>query len=437
MHEELTPVSRDHKNMILNHSTFREHALLWIAMGIVAISLIWACVTRIDEITRSDHATVVPTGQTKVIQSLEGGIIKSIFVNEGQSVHKGQVLAEIDDVGAQSQLEKNTIQINALKLRCARLLAEVTNQPFIIPQALKQQYPAQSRSEQMLYETRQHDNEVKIQLLEDERKQLEQEILEQQSEIHQAEQSQALKKKEYAMMLNAQKSGAISPQEILQIERALTELAGQKQQAEHRMQKCIEQKKSLINKKEEVVSSFQKESSSDYNKSKVDLNQLMQEQTSLADKELRTQLRSPVNGIVNKVYIHTEGAVLRSGDTLFDVVPIDDKLVIEAKINPKDIGFIHPGMKANVKITAFDYSLYGGLEGVVQSISPDVLTERDTTYYLVRVVTSRSYLERFGQRYPIIPGMAASVDVLTGKRTVMDYILKPILKARQRAMTER
>jgi adhesin transport system membrane fusion protein len=134
---------------------------------------------------------------------------------------------------------------------------------------------------------------------------------------------------------------------------------------------------------------------------------------------------------------HTEGGVLRSGDTLFDVVPVDDKLVIEAKIYPKDIGFIHQGMSANVKVTAFDFCLYGGLKGIVEHISPDILTDRESSYYLVRIVTNKSYLERFGQEYPIIPGMSASVDILTGKRTVMDYMLKPILKARQRAMTER
>ncbi|NBV29504.1 HlyD family type I secretion periplasmic adaptor subunit [bacterium] len=329
------------------------------------------------------------------------------------------------------------MHINALSLRCERLLAELKSQPFIVPHELRDRYPSQARSEELLYKSRQRDHSIKMQLLDDDRMQIQQQILEQKAELLQTEKSYDLKKQEYAMMMKLQQSGAVSPQEILQAQRALNDFEGHIEQLQHRIQKSIEQQRSLSNRKEEVASIFQKEASNEYNRSKVELSQLIEEQNMLADREERTQLRSPVNGVVNKVYLHTEGAVLRSGDTLFDVVPVDDKLVIEAKINPKDIGFIHLGMPANVKISAFDFCLYGGLTGVVEHISPDVLTERDATYYLVRIVTTKSYLERFDKQYAIIPGMSASVDILTGKRTVMDYLLKPILKARQRAMTER
>jgi adhesin transport system membrane fusion protein len=437
MNHQLNPISRDPKNALLNESHFKAHALLWICIFIVAASLFWSCVTELDEITRSDKATVVPSGQTKVIQSLEGGIIKKILVMEGQAVHKGQVLAEIDDIHAQSQLEKNTIHIHALTLRCERLIAELKQCSFVITGEFKERYPAQVRSEQLLYDSRQRDYLIKMQLIDDDRMQLEQQILEQRSELMQTEKSYELKKTEYNMMVNLKDTGAVSPQELLQIQRSLNEFEGHIEQTQHRIQKSIEQQRSFMNRKEEVRSIFQKEASSEYNRAKVELNQLIEEQTLLSDREKRTQLRAPVNGVVNKVYFHTEGGVLRSGDTLFDVVPVDDKLVIEAKIYPKDIGFIHQGMSANVKVTAFDFCLYGGLKGIVEHISPDILTDRESSYYLVRIVTNKSYLERFEQEYPIIPGMSASVDILTGKRTVMDYMLKPILKARQRAMTER
>lgn len=232
-------------------------------------------------------------------------------------------------------------------------------------------------------------------------------------------------------------SGSVSPLEYLQIERAVSESQGHLAQIEHRQAQVEQQQHVLTQRAAELIASFQKDTSSDYHRACIELQQLLEEGHALEDRQQRTQIRSPVDGIVHREYLHTQGAVLRPGDPIFDVVPTGEKLIFEVKIPPKDIGFVHKGMQAHVKLTTFDFSLYGGLEGVVDHVSPDIMYDKDSSYYLVRITTDKTYLERHGKIYPIIPGMAASVDIRTGERTVMDYWLKPILKARQRALTER
>jgi adhesin transport system membrane fusion protein len=401
------------------------------------ILFLWAYVSQLEELTRTDRAAVVPSRQIQVIQSLEGGLIKSIFAQEGQSVVQGEILAEIDDLWAQSQLEKNALQIHALNVRSFRLMAELNDVPFSIPLSFKQAYPQAVSNEQRIYEGRKKEFDLKMQAFVHEILQIDQQILQEQSENHYAKKSYELKLKEYAMMEPLWDSGALSPQERLQMERAIGDFQGLMEQSAHRIQRSLEYKNVLENRREEYRAQWLKDLAAEYARIQLDLPQLEEEHRTLKDKERRTQLRAPVDGIINKAYIHTAGGVLRPGETLFDLVPLDDKLMIEAKINPKDIGFIHKGMHAHVKVSAFDFSLYGGLEGTVEHISPDVLLDRDIPYYLVRVRTDKNYLERNGKQYPIIPGMMASVDILTGHRTVLQYLMKPILKSKQIVMTER
>ena len=227
--------------------------------------------------------------------------------------------------------------------------------------------------------------ELKIQAVVDEGKQAEQSLLEEKAGLEQLETTLNLKQKEFDMLKNLQSNGAVSPQELIQAEKAIVEAEGQIKQTKYRIEKIQQQKIAIKNKKEETKSSYEKDAYEEYNRAKLQLSQIQDEQISISDKVARTQLKSPVHGIIKKLYVNTEGGVLRPGDTLFEIVPKDEKLIIEAKVNPKDIGFIHEGMRARVKITAYDFSLYGGIDGEVESISPDVLVERDQTYYMARV----------------------------------------------------
>ncbi len=399
--------------------------------------LVWTYFSPLEELSRTDRAAVVSSRQTQVIQSLEGGLIKKIYVQEGQAVLQGEVLAEIDDLWAQSQLEKNTLQIHALTVRSLRLKAEIDGTPFIIPNDLKESYPLAVENEERIYASRRKEFDLKLLSLTHELSQVEQQILQEQSENHYAQKSYEYKLQEHEMMKNLLDSGAVSPQEWLQIQRMLGDFKGLVEQTAHRVQRSWEAKNLLESRREEFRAQFEKESAGEYARIQLDLQQMEEEHRTLQDKEQRTQLRAPVAGVINKAYLHTAGGVLRPGETLFDLVPLDDQLIIEAKIHPKDIGFIHKGMQAHVKVTAFDFCLYGGLEGTVEHISPDVIMERDYPFYLVRIRTDKNHLERHGVPYPIIPGMMASVDILTGHRTVLQYLMKPILKSKQIVMTER
>jgi len=401
------------------------------------VVFLWTYFSQLEELTRTDRAAVVPSRQTQWIQSLEGGLMKNIFVQEGQTVAQGEVLAEIDDLWALSQLEKNALQIHALTVRCLRLMAEMQSMSFEIADSFREAYPKAVENEERIYASRKKEYDLKILSFTHELSQIDQQILQEQSENHYAQKSYEYKMQEYTLMESLLETSAISPQEWLQAQRILGDCQGMVEQSAHKIQRSLEYRHVLENRRDEYRAQWDKDIASEYARMQLDLQQLEEEHRTLKDKERRTQLRAPVAGIINKAYLHTSGGVLRPGETLFDLVPLDDRLMIEAKIHPKDIGFIHKGMKAHVKVTAFDFCLYGGLEGIVEHISPDVLMERDMPFYLVRVRTDKNYLERNGEQYPIIPGMMASVDVLTGHRTVLQYLMKPILKSKQIVMTER
>lgn len=423
---------------ILAHQELRQrHALLLTTSSFLIVLFVWARTCVLEEVTRSDRALVATTKQMQTVQSYDGGIVKELCVREGQVVRKGDVLAEIDNVLPLSQLEKNRIQINALKLRTERLWAEIQEKAFQLPEELLQTYPEQAASEKIVYQSRQNDLFLKKKALEHEMLQAKAQMSQLNSEHDYALKTLSYRQKEYDMVEKLHHSGSVSPLEYLQIERSVSESQGHLAQIEHRQDQVEQQQHVLAQRAAELIASFQKDTSSDYHRACIELQQLLEEGHALEDRQQRTQIRSPVDGIVHREYLHTQGAVLRPGDPIFDVVPTGDKLIFEVKILPKDIGFVHKGMQAHVKLTTFDFSLYGGLEGVVDHVSPDIMYDKDSSYYLVRITTDKTYLERHGKIYPIIPGMAASVDIRTGERTVMDYWLKPILKAQQRALTER
>ncbi len=363
------------------------HILLWFSAAFILMALVWANFADLDEVT-TGKGKVIPSSQIQVIQNLEGGIVKKIFVREGEVVQKGQILMQLDEIRFQSSLRETEAKAAGLSIKILRLMAEVNNKPFIVPKSLSEKYPEQVASEKRLYETRQ-------------------------KELNQLQTSYDLATKELNMTKPLVKKGAVSPVEVLRLERTASDL--QKQ-----------------------VLTFKSEALKDLNDAKADLRVIKESMTAGEDRLKRTTIRSPVKGIVNRIIITTVGGVSQPGSDLMEIVPLEDTLLIEAKIKPKDIGFIHPGQDATVKITAYDYSIYGGLKGKVEHISGDTMTDdKDRTYYLIRVRTNKNYLGTKKNPLNIIPGMTATVDILTGHKTVMTYILKPIMKARERALRER
>lgn len=364
-----------------------SHILLWTTFVFVAVFLIWSKFAILDEST-SATATVIPISHVQTIQNMEGGIIQKITVKEGEIVQKGQILLYLDPTRFISALKETQSRIISLQIKIDRLSAEVDKKPFHIDSKQRADQPSLAKSEEEQYRLRQ-------------------------SQIQQMEKSAALIQRELNMTKPLVKEGAASIVEVLHLERQLFEIKNQ-------------------------INDFYARAYSDLQTAKADLAALNASLLALQDRFERTTVRSPVKGIVKQIKTPTNGGVVLPGAEILSVVPIDDQLMVEAQVKPADIGFIHPGENASVRITAYDYSIYGGLTGKVTGISADTITnEKGESYYLVRIVTHKNYLGTHENPLYIIPGMTASVNILTGKKSVLDYLLSPLLKARENALQER
>lgn len=363
------------------------HIILWLGMLFIACALVWAYYAELDEVT-SGTGKIVPSQKVQVIQNLEGGIVKKILVREGQVVKKGQTLMFLDDVAFASDVRANKRQRLELAIKISRLKAQINNRSFRPSAHYKKQAPELVRAQQQIFNI-------------------------QQQSIGFLKRRLSLLNKEYRMTKPSVRSGAVSEVELLRLEQSIQEIKGQ-------------------------VVAKRSENAKELESTITKLTQLAEESKKHQDRLKRTAIISPVKGIIKQVFVTTEGGVIKAGMAMMEIVPLEDTLLVEAKIRPDNIGFIKKGMNAMVKITAYDYSIYGGLQGKVEHISADTSVDEDgNSYYEVWVRTDRSYLERHGHKLRIIPGMQASISILTGKKTVLDYILKPILKAKSKALSER
>jgi len=369
--------------------------LLGSVCALILFFIVWAYFAVIDEVTVG-NGKVIPSSKIKRIQNLEGGILEKIYVAEGDIVKKGQPLAEIDDTQFNASLEERSAKRDALIARITRLKAEILQQKKI-------EWPKEIKSNKVLISIEKSLFEARMSNLASSLKSLDARI--------------ALLTQESKLYARLRKTGAVSQIELLQIESKLIELESER---------------------DEKKADFIQEANKELNESTKEFQAIEKGLVGNKDKVNRTLLRSPVHGTVKQIYTTTIGQVIKSGEDVMDVVPIDDSLLVEARIMPKDIGFIARDQAAIVKISAYDFSIYGGLDATVEKISADSLTdERGSAYYLALVRTNKNYLEYKGKKLIIIPGMTATVHILTGSKSILDYILKPILKTKQNALQER
>jgi adhesin transport system membrane fusion protein len=417
----------------------RYHMILIASIIFLAVALLWANFATLDVVTVG-QGKVIPSSSMQVVQNLEGGIVKDIRVRLGDSVVKDQVLMVIDDTRFVSSLKENETQIYALKAKIIRLEAESTGKPLAFPDELETQYPQYVNSERNLYDSRQNELNIKLNILRDEQEQRLQELNGAKAKKEQLERSLVLIKRELSLKKPLVAQGAVSEVELLQIQRTDNDTEGELQQTVLSIPKMEANLAGSIKKIEEQTLIFKTEALSQLNQAKAEYNKLFENTKAAADRVKRTMVRSPVNGTVNEVKVSTIGGIVQPGQDLVKIVPTDDSLLIEANIRPADIGFLRPGLPATVKISAYDFSIYGGLKAVLEHISADTITdEKGNPFYQIRVRTKdRSYLiGKQGEKLQIIPGMSATVDILTGEKTVLEYLLKPIIKAKQSAMRER
>ncbi len=411
------------------------HVLLFIIVLFFATFIVWAQTAKLDEVTRGE-GKVVPSSQVQRVQNLEGGIVAEINVKEGDIVEKGQVLLRIDNVQAAAQLRETRGKYLSLLAAIARLEAEASDSPDVVfPEEVLKEDPESANRELALFNARRAQLEEQLQILRDQATQKQQELVEQTARVKQLEEAYNLTKQEVDLLAPLVKQG-ISPRlDLIRVQQKLQDIRMEMEAIKLAIPRTRAAIREANRRVGEKLAAFRAEARQELNAKRVELNAVAQALTTEADRVTRTEVKSPVRGTVKKLYVNTIGGVIQPGQDLVEIVPLDDKLIVEAKIRPADRALLRPGLKATVKVTAYDFSVYGGLEAELIDISPDtIVDEKGESFYRIRLRTKTNNL---GPDKPIIPGMTTTVDILTGQKSVLDYLLKPILKARQNALRER
>jgi adhesin transport system membrane fusion protein len=422
---------------ILNRTPSNVSKVIKIWLITIFAFIIWASLAEIDEITRGD-GDVIPYGQNQIIQNLEGGIVESILVSEGEIVTVDQIILKINNAKSSSTSRTNEMKFQELEAKQRRLYAEANGLEFGEIKTDDPKLLAQIELNRKFYNSNKLEFTAKDNSLVEQISQRKQEYKEAEARIRSLKKSLEFVTEEIAMTAPMVREGVKSKVDFLKLKREANGIENDIQSAQlslPRLQSAIEEYK---NKREESKQLFINTAKEELNDVSAEIQRLKMQQIALDDQVDRTMVKSPVEGIVQKLFVHTVGGVIKPGDDLVEIVPTNKKLYLEIKIKPSDIAFIHPGAEAKIKISAYDFAIHGGLLGKVVSISPDTITDKkDNTFYLIHVETEKNYLGTKEHPLNIIPGMTASVDIVTGKKTVMQYILKPILKSKQYVFSER
>ncbi|WP_233345442.1 HlyD family type I secretion periplasmic adaptor subunit [Burkholderia cepacia] len=393
----------DVREALLVRSSAGAQAVLYVVVAVLVAGLVWAHFARVEEVTRGE-ATVVSQSREQSIQSLEGGIVRQIAVREGELVEKAQLLARIDPTRAESSYRELRSKALGLKATIARLRAEAYGVALAFPDDVALAFPDDVKREPALVRQETAAYEARRRVMEE--------------GVAALSRSRALVLREIAMSEPLAAKGLISEVEILRMRRQAADLDAQIVERRNR---------------------YRAEAGAELTRLEPELAQTDESLVGRADVLARTEVVAPMRGVVKNVRVHTSGAVVQPGEHIMEIAPVDDTLLVEARIKPSDVAFLRPGLPALVKVSAYDYAIYGGLHGRVVSVGPDTVKDEqraasgrpDATYYRLMVETDANALEVAGRRLPILPGMQATVDVRTGEKTVLDYLLKPIFKARE------
>src|SRR5690606_24026292 len=390
--------------------------LLWVSLLAIIALIVWASMGSIDEVVRGE-GKVVPSRQVQVVQSLDGGIVEEILIRPGQAVETGQTLLRIDPTRQSSSLGENQAEMLSLAGRAARLEALATGEPFQAPEEVLLKAPKVVEMERRVWEMRTQELNAAVKQAQDQLKQREQELRETEANRDQAASSCGLTSRELKVTRPLLASGAVSEVDLLRLQRDVARYCGEAKAAGaqiDRIRSAIQEAESKI---QEAELNVRNQARVELSETRARLATLEQGQLALVDRVRLAEVRSPVRGTIKTLMANTVGGVVQPGKDILDIVPSDDTLLLEVQISPRDIGFLHPDQKAEVKFTAYDFAIYGGLEGKVEQIGVDTITdEKGNSFYIVKVRTERAYVG--SDRQPIIPGMVAEVHILTGKRTL-------------------
>ncbi|MDO9266906.1 MAG: HlyD family type I secretion periplasmic adaptor subunit [Sulfurimonas sp.] len=423
---------------MLTHNTLAAKIMLWVGAFFIIWLIYWAYNAEIDALTRG-QGKVIPSTQVQVIQNLEGGIVSEILVAEGETVKKGDILIKIDDTGFVSSFVESQLRYNELQAKSIRLLAESTGTPFSVADGIRKNSPELIKHEESLYLSNKEQLENSVLIYKHRLEQKKDELREAEARVSNLTKSYEFITKELALNKPLVDKGIVSEVEYLKLQREASTIEGQMKSTKlsiPRLNSIIDEQRNNIL---EIQFKFRNIAKEKFNETKAEMTRIESVNIAREDKVNRTLVRSPVDGTIKQLLVNTVGGVVKPGMNIIEVVPTQDNLLIEAKIKPSDIAFLFPGQRAIVKFSAYDFAIYGSIKGTLTHISADTIYDEASrqNYYLVRIKTDENYLGNKEKKLNIMVGMTADVDIITGKKTVLDYILKPILRARENVLSER
>ena len=427
--------AREYKYFLERKPHRFSHLILWITVLFFVSAGVWAYYSTLDEVTRGT-GKVIPSSHVQVVQNLEGGIVSEILMKEGEIVKKGQVLLRIDDTRFASSYRESQVISSAMEAKRVRLTAESQGKPFKLSPKWKRR--ELFLNERALAQSRQQELQAGVAILNQQQTQKKHEIKELKSKQRHLQHSYDLVQKELKITQPLVKKGVMSEVELLRLQREASLMKAELESTRLSIPRVEAAIIEADHKIEEIEVNFRTQALAELNEIRAELSRMSESKRALKDRVTRTAVRSPVKGTIKQIKVTTIGGVVQPGMDLVEIVPLKDTLLIEAQIRPSDIAFLHPGQTAMVKLTAYDFSIFGGLKASLEHISADtIINERGEPFFLIRLRTDRNYLGTIESPLPIIAGMTVNVDILTGKKSLLDYLLKPIKKAQERALRER
>jgi len=447
------PYAAEVEAALARRPTRRAH---WLSLGVFlffAAFIGWASMATLDEVTHAE-GQVIPSSRTQIIQNLEGGILRSVDVDEGQIVKKNAVLAHLDNEMAESSLRDMLYKAMENLTAIRRLRAAVQGGELVWPEDLQawlesgtgyrltpgqlEQGRELSLIQQETFAVQERRRHSELKVLATQAKQRQHEVAELEARKAQLERSLSLIRQQIGITAPLLQKQSYSRVQYLELQERSVATQGELDTLAvsiPRAEAAAEEARLHMTLREAEMDAALTE---EIYKRSLELASLRESLSAGSDRVARTELRSPVRGTVKKIYINTVGGVVKPGESIMEIVPLDDTLLVEARVRPADVAFLHPGQHSMVKVSAYDFSIYGGLEGVLEQISADTMEDkRGEFYYQVKVRTAKTAIVHKGESLPIMPGMMTTVDIMTGKKTVLDYLLKPVMKAKQNALREK
>jgi len=431
-HEYINALSQ----AILQKSPFKLRIVLYIWAFVIAAFLLWANLAQIDELVRG-NGEIVPSGENQVVQNLEGGIIEEILVHEAQKVTKGDVLVRIDNRKSSASYESSQLKSQELQAQIYRLKAEAINKPFKVDEEFKKKYPLLYKREKTLYTINKSHVASQVKILNEQTSQIKSELRESEGRVRDLKRSLYLIQQEIGINKPMVLKGIKSKIDFLKLQREENDIQERYHSAQETIPRLRASLAEIKGKKQEIKQAMMSDAQEQLNKLSAELSRINTRSGALKDQVQRTVVTSPVNGLIQKLFVHTVGGVIKPGENIVEIVPSDATLWVEVNVKPSDIAFIFPSQKAMVKITAYDFAVFGALKGEVVSISADTIKDaKENKFYKVKIKTEMNHSSS-NRKIVLMPGMTVNADIITGKKTIMDYILKPILKTKQYMFSER